>query len=155
VDYTAKLNWFLPAAMIPALALSATAAETLFGLLLVLGWNTRIVALVSGALLTTFALTMTVALGVKAPLDFSVFSAAAGALLLGARADFPLSVDEALRRTPVRPDLVLNDAPPRVNENPETYEVRADGQLVIEQTLHEDALPAPSRGYARDTITLG
>src|SRR5262249_15520450 len=89
VDYTAKLNWFLPAAMIPALALSATAAETLFGLLLVLGWNTRIVALVSGALLTTFALTMTVALGVKAPLDFSVFSAAAGALLLGARADFP------------------------------------------------------------------
>jgi hypothetical protein len=32
VDYTAKLNWFLPAAMIPALAVIATAAETLFGL---------------------------------------------------------------------------------------------------------------------------
>jgi urease accessory protein len=30
-----------------------------------------------------------------------------------------------------------------------------DGQLVIEHTLREDALPAPSRGYARDTITLG
>lgn len=42
VDYTAKLNWFLPAAMIPALAIIATAAETLFGLLLVLGWKTRI-----------------------------------------------------------------------------------------------------------------
>src|SRR5205814_7648818 len=50
VDYTAKLNWFLPGAMIPALAMIATAAETLFGLLLVLGWNTRIVALLSGAL---------------------------------------------------------------------------------------------------------
>jgi uncharacterized membrane protein YphA (DoxX/SURF4 family) len=110
VDYTAKLNWFLPAAMIPALAVIATAAETLFGLLLVLGWNTRIVALLSAALLTTFALTMTAALGVKAPLDSSVFSAAAGALLLGACADFPLSVDEVLRRTVGKRDLVLNDA---------------------------------------------
>jgi len=98
VDYTATLNWFLPAATIPALAMIATVAETLFGLLLVVGWNTRIVALLSGALLIIFALTMTAALGVKAPLDFSVFSAAGGALLLGVCADFPFSVDELLRR---------------------------------------------------------
>lgn len=98
VDYTAKLNWFLPAAMIPALASIATAAETLFGLLLVLGWKTRITALLSGVLLTTFALTMTVALGVKAPLNFSVFSAAGGALLLGGCAKFPFSLDELRRR---------------------------------------------------------
>src|SRR5215470_13140192 len=98
VDYTAMLNWFLPAAMIPALAMIATVAETLFGLLLVLGWNTRIVALLSGVLLTTFALTMTVTLGVKAPLNFSVFSAAGGALLLAEHADVPFSVDELLRR---------------------------------------------------------
>src|SRR5262250_3323884 len=52
VDYTARLNWFLPAATIPTLAVIATAAETLFGLLLVLGWHTRIVALLSGGLLT-------------------------------------------------------------------------------------------------------
>ena len=98
VDYTAKLNWFLPAAMIPALAMIATVGETVLGLLLVLGWNTRIVALLSGGLLATFALTMTVALGIKAPLDLSVFSAAAGALLLGVHADVPFSVDEVLRR---------------------------------------------------------
>jgi uncharacterized membrane protein YphA (DoxX/SURF4 family) len=98
VDYTATLNWFLPAATIPALAMIATVAEALFGLLLAIGWNTRIVALLSGALLTTFALTMTVALGVKAPLNFSVFSAAGGALLLGVCADFPFSVDAVLRR---------------------------------------------------------
>ncbi len=98
VDYTAKLNWFLPAAMIPALAMISTAAETLFGLLLVLGWKTRITALLSGVLLTAFALTMTMALGVKAPLDSSVFSAAGGALLLGTYAEFPFSVDEFLRR---------------------------------------------------------
>ncbi len=98
VDYTAKLNWFLPAAMIPALAIIATAAETLFGLLLVLGWKTRATALLSGVLLTTFALTMTMALGVKAPLDLSVFSAAGGALLLATCANFPFSLDELLRR---------------------------------------------------------
>jgi uncharacterized membrane protein YphA (DoxX/SURF4 family) len=99
VDYAATLNWFLPAAMIPAVAMIATAAETLFGLLLVLGWNTRIVALLSGALLTTFALTMTMALGVKAALNLSVFSAAGGALLLGLRGDVPFSVDQVLRRS--------------------------------------------------------
>jgi len=45
VDYTAKLNWFLPAAMIPTLAMIATAGETILGLLLVFGWKTRIAAL--------------------------------------------------------------------------------------------------------------
>jgi uncharacterized membrane protein YphA (DoxX/SURF4 family) len=98
VAYTAKLNWFLPAAMIPTLAIIATAAETLLGLLLVFGWKTRITALLSGVLLIVFALTMTIALGVKAPLDASVFSAAGGALLLAICTDFPFSLDDLLRR---------------------------------------------------------
>src|SRR5689334_8792752 len=98
VAYTGELNWFLPAAMIPALANVSTAAETFFGVLLVLGWKTRIAALLSGVLLTSFALAMTMALGVKAPLDFSVFSAAGGALLLATSASFPFSVDELVRR---------------------------------------------------------
>ena len=98
VAYTAKLNWFLPAAMIPVLANISTAAETLFGLLLVVGWRTRATALLSGVLLTTFALAMTITLGVKAPLDFSVFSAAGGSLLLATSANFPLSLDELVRR---------------------------------------------------------
>ena len=98
VAYTAKLNWFLPPAMVPALAIIATAAEILFGLLLVLGWKTRTTALLSGVLLTIFALTMTTALGVKAPLDLSVFSAAGGALLLANSANFPFSLDELVRQ---------------------------------------------------------
>jgi len=98
VIYTAKLNWFVPAAMIPALAIISTAAEILFGLLLVVGWKTRITALLSGVLLTTFALAMTISLGVKAPLNFSVFSAAGGAFLLGAGANFPVSLDELFQR---------------------------------------------------------
>ena len=97
VAYTAKLNWFLPAAIIPFLAIISTAAEILFGFLLVLGWKTRTIALLSGVLLTSFALTMTMALGVKAPLDSSVFSAAGGALLLATSANFPFSLDEVVR----------------------------------------------------------
>jgi uncharacterized membrane protein YphA (DoxX/SURF4 family) len=98
VNYTAQLNWFLPVAMIPVLATITTAAETLFGFLLLLGWKTRVTALLSGVLLITFALAMTMVLGVKAPLDLSVFSASGGALLLATCTDFPFSLDELLRR---------------------------------------------------------
>jgi uncharacterized membrane protein YphA (DoxX/SURF4 family) len=48
VAYTAKLLWLLPPTIVPALAFGATAAETLFGLLLVLGWKTRPTSLLSG-----------------------------------------------------------------------------------------------------------
>lgn len=97
VSYTAKLNWFLPAMAIPAVAIVATAAETLLGLLLVLGWKTRMTALLSGILLCIFALAMTIALGVKAPLNYSVFSAAGGAFLLATFTEVPFSVDKLLR----------------------------------------------------------
>jgi len=99
VAYTGQLNWFLPRTLIPTLAIIATCAETLFGILLVLGWQTRITALLSGILLLLFALTMTGALGIKAPLDASVFSAAGGAFLLAACAEYPFSIDQLLGRS--------------------------------------------------------
>jgi len=64
----------------------------------VLGWKTRISALLTGALLIASALTMTLLLGVKAPLTFSAFSSAGGALLLGASPNFPFSLDELLQQ---------------------------------------------------------
>lgn len=96
VAYTGKLNWFAPTAVIPALAWAATFMEILLGLALVLGFYTRVAALLTALMLLLFALTMTFALGVKAPLDFSVFSASAGAFLLSAYDKYPLSID-ALR----------------------------------------------------------
>ena len=98
VAYTAKLNWFVPPPAIPALAWIATGAELLLGLALVLGLFTRAAALLSGLLLLCFALTMTLALGIKAPLNFSVFSAAAGAFMLVVQNRFAWSVD-ALRQS--------------------------------------------------------
>jgi len=98
VQYTGKLNWFLPHAVIPGLAVIATVAEIVLGLLLLAGWRTRIAALCAGALLMMFGITMTLALGIKAPLNYSVFSAAGGSLLLAACARFPFSVDELTQR---------------------------------------------------------
>jgi len=96
LEYTHTLNWYLPAAMILPLGIIATGAETLFGLLLLVGWHTRIAAMLSGLLLLTFGTAMTLALGVKAPLNFAVLTGTGGALLLANCERFPFSVDELL-----------------------------------------------------------
>src|SRR5215470_2864455 len=93
VAYTSKLNWFVPFSLIPILAWTATIAETALAFGLLIGLFTRAAALLSGILLMFFALTMTFALGIKAPLDFSVFSASAGAFLLAAQRNYPFSLD--------------------------------------------------------------
>jgi uncharacterized membrane protein YphA (DoxX/SURF4 family) len=64
----ATLNWFAPPPLVPILAWAATVAEVLLALGLILGWRLRWFALCSGVLLLAFALTMTFAVGVKAPL---------------------------------------------------------------------------------------
>lgn len=84
VDYTGTLLFFLPKGLVPVAAVAATAAEIIFALCLLIGWQTKLAAYGSAWLLLSFALTMTVALGVKAPLNYSVFTAAAAALALGA-----------------------------------------------------------------------
>lgn len=95
--YTARLNSFAPPAAAPLLAWAATLAEVLLGLALVLGLYTRLAAVLSGLLLLVFSLTMTFALGIKAPLNYSVFSGSAGAFLLAAWDHFPWSLDAILR----------------------------------------------------------
>ena len=59
-------------------------AEVILAIGLLIGWQLRWFALTAGLLLLFFAITMTLALGVEAPLDFSVFAAAGGAFLLAA-----------------------------------------------------------------------
>jgi uncharacterized membrane protein YphA (DoxX/SURF4 family) len=90
-DYVAVLNWFVPKALIPALSILETVIETGLGLGLLVGIYPRIVAWSSAALLSSFALTMAMALGILAPLAYGVFTAGGAALLLGAIAA-PLTV---------------------------------------------------------------
>jgi uncharacterized membrane protein YphA (DoxX/SURF4 family) len=103
LEYTHTLNWYLPARMILPLGIIATGAEILFGLLLLVGWRTRTAALLSGLLLLTFGVSMTLALGIKAPLNYAVLTGIGGALLLASRESFPFSVDELLSRRTIPP----------------------------------------------------
>ena len=80
--YVAQVNSFMPAFTIPFLAWAATAAETTLGILLILGIWPRWVGLGSAILLFSFGAAMAISFGIKPPLDHSVFSASAGALLL-------------------------------------------------------------------------
>jgi uncharacterized membrane protein YphA (DoxX/SURF4 family) len=98
LEYTHTLNWYLPSAMILPLGVVATGAEILIGRLLLIGWRTRAAALLSGLLLLTFGAAMTVALGIKAPLNFAVLTGIGGSLLLANCESFPFSVDEFLSR---------------------------------------------------------
>lgn len=84
MQYVALLNSFVPKALIPLLSVVETVIECALGLFLLLGLQLRWVAWASAALLTSFALTMSFATGIKSALDYSVFTAAAAALLLGA-----------------------------------------------------------------------
>ncbi|HJT26979.1 MAG TPA: MauE/DoxX family redox-associated membrane protein [Pyrinomonadaceae bacterium] len=98
LEYTRSVNSFMPAELIPALGVIATVAEILFGLLLIIGWHTRAVALLSALLLLTFGVAMMVGLGVKAPLNYSVFTGFGGALLLANCRTFPFSLDQLRRK---------------------------------------------------------
>ena len=85
VKYTAQVNAFMPARTIPFLAWGATAAELVLGLALVLPLrpkHLRWAALGSAGLLLIFGTAMAISFGIKEPLDYSVFSASAAALLL-------------------------------------------------------------------------
>jgi putative oxidoreductase len=82
VQYTAKVNSFMPASTIPFLAWAATLAEFSFGVALVIGLWVRWAALGACLLLILFGTAMAISFGIKSALDYSVFSASAGALVL-------------------------------------------------------------------------
>jgi len=81
-QYTAQVNSFMPAFIIPFLAWGATAAELSLGIALIVGIWTYWVARGAAALLFLFGTAMAISFGIKSPLDYSVFSASAAAFLL-------------------------------------------------------------------------
>jgi putative oxidoreductase len=83
VAYCAMVNNFAPKAVIPLLAWVSTGLEILFGVALLIGFKVEYAAYGSALLFALFAFAMTWSLGAKAPLSYSVFADAAGALLLG------------------------------------------------------------------------
>jgi uncharacterized membrane protein YphA (DoxX/SURF4 family) len=82
IDYTATLMPFLDRPAVNVMGALATFSEAAIGMLLIIGFKTRYAAIASGSLTFVFALAMTVFLGIKAPINFAVFSTCTGSLLL-------------------------------------------------------------------------
>jgi thiosulfate dehydrogenase (quinone) large subunit len=95
--YVAILNPWLPAALIPTVGWLATFAEIALGLLLLVGFQTRWAARLSGLLLLAFGFGMTAGTNIKSAFDASVFAASAGAFLLAKASKFPCSIDSMLQ----------------------------------------------------------
>jgi hypothetical protein len=80
--YTKTLNPWCPPALVPALGWSATSAELVLGLALLVRFRLRWTALLTALLTGTFALAMTCVEGVHAPLNYSVFAFSAASFFL-------------------------------------------------------------------------
>jgi hypothetical protein len=87
LQYVAYLNWFVPKALIPTLGVVESIVEFALAVALLAGIYQRVVAWATAALLAAFAVTMTIAHGIKVPLGYGVFTALGGTLLLAAAAD--------------------------------------------------------------------
>jgi uncharacterized membrane protein YphA (DoxX/SURF4 family) len=82
LEYAGEVLSFMPKATIPYLAWAATVCETSLGILLIAGSWLRWTALGSALLLAMFGTAMAISLGLKSPMDYSVFSASGAATLL-------------------------------------------------------------------------
>ena len=97
VEYTRRVTSLFPGPLAVPFAWAATAGETLFGILLIVGFKIRMVSVLSGLLLLSFAMGMVTGLGVKTPFDYSVFSAAAAASLLALWEPDRFTLDKVLQ----------------------------------------------------------
>ena len=99
VEYTSAVTSLFPSSLTVSFAWAATFAETLLGILLIAGFKSRMASALSGLLFLSFAVGMMTGLGIKAPFDYSVFSAAAAAFFLAFREPDRFTLDNLLKRS--------------------------------------------------------
>lgn len=93
VAYSNSVNSFIPAAWGNVLAGIATFLEIALALLLLAGYRLKQVGIISGLLLLSFALAMTVSFGPKPAMDYSVWTAATACFLLAGIPQHRYSID--------------------------------------------------------------
>lgn len=96
INYTQTLMPFMERPMVNIMGGIATLAEVVIGILLIIGLKTRLAALSSCILTLIFGLTMSVFLGVKAPINYAVFPMCAASLLLATIPVYDWSIDRVL-----------------------------------------------------------
>ena len=93
LEYTKLINPIIPESLIPVFGAIATGAEILFGIFLIIGFKTELVAKLSGFLMLIFALSIAFSTGIKGVFDYSVFAASAGAFALSTMREKYLELD--------------------------------------------------------------
>lgn len=99
VAYTNSLMPYLSSSIAEIIAAIATAGEVVFGILLILGYKTRIMAIGSCVLTLSFALSMMIFAGYRAPFNYSVYVDSAASLLLAAVPVYKWSIDNYLHQS--------------------------------------------------------
>ena len=79
VAYTQSLIPYIPVNAVPVLAWTATVLEVLLPLCLLVGLKLKWTASLSGLMILVFAIAMATSVGIKAPLNYSAFTASAAA----------------------------------------------------------------------------
>jgi len=82
LGYTQTINPLIPDLLIPAVGATATIAEIVFGICLIVGKKTELMAKLSGILLLIFALAISFSSRIKGAFDYSVYAASAGTFAL-------------------------------------------------------------------------
>jgi putative oxidoreductase len=96
IAYTGQVVPFVPGSAIPLVAVVSTVVETCLGIALLVGLKTSYAATGAGLLTLLFALSMTWSLGIKEPLDYSVFAFCAAAFLLSGMPYYRWSIDQLI-----------------------------------------------------------
>ncbi|SEG50742.1 DoxX family protein [Algoriphagus boritolerans] len=96
--YSNKLNFFVSPEVGELLAIIATVLEIIFALFLVIGYKTKGTSFASGILLAIFAVSMTLALGIKSTFTYSVWIGSGACFLLCTLNDYRYSLDMYLKK---------------------------------------------------------
>ena len=99
MEYTQFINPWFPTSIISTIGSIVTAVEIILAVFLIVGFKTELAAKLSGYLLLIFALSMTFSIGIKGALDYSVFTASAGAFALSLLKEKYLEIDALISRT--------------------------------------------------------
>jgi uncharacterized membrane protein YphA (DoxX/SURF4 family) len=100
IKYTGTLMPFLDKPAVNIMGSIATLAEAVIGILLIIGFKTRLAAISSCILTLIFALAMSLFLGIKASINFSVFPVCTASLLLATIPVYKWSIDDFSTSTP-------------------------------------------------------
>jgi len=96
--YSNAINSFAPPVIGSFLAIVATILEIVLGVMLLVGYKTRLAAFSSGVLLALFGIPMVFAFGIKPTFTYSVWIGAGAALLLASVKVYSWSIDQLMNK---------------------------------------------------------